>query len=136
MTKLWPTSRFSIVEDGVFRGGFPRADNVPFLETLDLRTVVALVPSSVQPAAAVTDFYRDRNITIHHIETGPYRESGTLPVTLETLSTAINILIDPRNYPVYIHCLDGSRNTGLVLMALRRLCRWPIRSRHAEFMRY
>ena len=41
---LFPPLRFSPVESGVYRGGFPAVRNFPFLGTLDLRTVVSLAP--------------------------------------------------------------------------------------------
>ena len=37
---LVPPSNFSMVEDGIFRSGFPQSDNFPFLDTLNLRSIM------------------------------------------------------------------------------------------------
>ncbi|XP_038713403.1 tyrosine-protein phosphatase DSP3-like [Tripterygium wilfordii] len=41
---LVPPGNFSMVEDGIYRSGFPQPANFAFLETLNLRTVIYLCP--------------------------------------------------------------------------------------------
>lgn len=37
---LIPPSNFGVVDVGIFRSGFPISDNFPFLESLNLRSIV------------------------------------------------------------------------------------------------
>lgn len=46
------------------------------------------------------------------------------------------IIIDPVNHPVYVHCLDGRRITSLVVLLLRRLQGWTPQSAFSEYWRY
>ncbi|KAG2693875.1 hypothetical protein I3760_08G115900 [Carya illinoinensis] len=41
---LLPPSNFSMVEDGIFRSGFPQLSNFPFLDSLNLRSIIYLCP--------------------------------------------------------------------------------------------
>nr|ACF83997.1 unknown [Zea mays] len=41
---LVPPLNFAMVDHGVYRSGFPDASNLPFLETLRLRSVLCLCP--------------------------------------------------------------------------------------------
>lgn len=41
---LYPPEMFSIVEDGVFRSNYIRPANIPFVESLGLKTLVYLSP--------------------------------------------------------------------------------------------
>ncbi|VAI30926.1 unnamed protein product [Triticum turgidum subsp. durum] len=42
--QLVPPLNFAMVDHGVYRSGFPDASNLPFLETLRLRSVLCLCP--------------------------------------------------------------------------------------------
>jgi tyrosine-protein phosphatase SIW14 len=39
-TTLVPPLNFAMVDDGIFRSGFPKASNFRFLESLNLRSIV------------------------------------------------------------------------------------------------
>jgi tyrosine-protein phosphatase SIW14 len=48
--QLVPPLNFAMVDHGVYRSGFPDASNLPFLETLRLRSVLlVLLPIHVSP---------------------------------------------------------------------------------------
>ena len=46
------------------------------------------------------------------------------------------IVIDQQNLPIYIHCLDGRRITGLFVLLLRRLQGYIPEFSSAEFWRF
>lgn len=46
------------------------------------------------------------------------------------------VCIDPTNHPIYIHCLDGRKITGLLVLLIRRLQGWTPYSALLEFWRY
>jgi hypothetical protein len=52
------------------------------------------------------------------------------------LAKAVSALIDDGQHPLYIHCLDGRRITGLACLATRRLQGWTPQDSFAELFRY
>ena len=54
----------------------------------------------------------------------------------QDMSEIVSIIIQPARLPVYIHCLDGSEATGLVICCLRRLQAWDSECAINEFCRY
>ena len=45
------------------------------------------------------------------------------------------ICIDTRNFPIYVHCLDGKRITSLLVLMIRRLQGWAPMSALSEYWR-
>lgn len=54
--ELLAPENFAMVEHGVFRSSFPRTKNIPFLQRLNLKSVVSLVPEDYPEA--MIDFYK------------------------------------------------------------------------------
>ena len=48
----------------------------------------------------------------------------------------LSVFIDLRNLPVLLHCYDGKRATGVVVMCLRKLQNWNLSIAISEFVRY
>ncbi|KAJ7538145.1 hypothetical protein O6H91_11G035900 [Diphasiastrum complanatum] len=48
----------------------------------------------------------------------------------------LELIICPENLPLYLHCLDGARVTGLVVMCFRKLQCWNLSTSTAEFCRF
>jgi tyrosine-protein phosphatase SIW14 len=44
VVELLPPQNFAMVESGVYRSSFPRTKNCSFLRSLNLKTVISLVP--------------------------------------------------------------------------------------------
>ena len=59
---LLAPENFSMVEAGVYRSAFPRSKNIPFLRSLGLRAVVALIPEDYP--VHMMDFYRQNGIKL------------------------------------------------------------------------
>lgn len=59
---LLAPENFSMVEKGVYRSAFPRSKNIPFLRSLRLRAVVALIPEDYP--AHMTDFYEQYGVKL------------------------------------------------------------------------
>lgn len=58
-------------------------------------------------------------------------------LTLSSFSlSSPQTMIDSRNTPIYVHCLDGARVTGLVVLCLRKLQNWKMRAAVQEFGKY
>ncbi|XP_042991163.1 tyrosine-protein phosphatase DSP3-like isoform X3 [Carya illinoinensis] len=59
---LLPPSNFSMVEDGIFRSGFPQPSNFPFLDSLNLRSIIYLCPEPYPEENL--EFLSSRNIRL------------------------------------------------------------------------
>lgn len=59
---LLAPENFSMVEIGVYRSSFPRSKNIPFLRSLGLRAVVALIPEDYP--VHMTDFYKQSGVKL------------------------------------------------------------------------
>ncbi|KAJ1658561.1 protein-tyrosine-phosphatase [Dispira simplex] len=50
--------------------------------------------------------------------------------------TAPQIIINPDNHPLFIHCNNGTINTGLVIVCLRILQMWSLSAAINEYFRF
>ncbi|KAJ1982032.1 protein-tyrosine-phosphatase [Dimargaris xerosporica] len=129
---LVPPFRFASVEPNVYRGGYPDQPNQRFLQRLCLATVVSLVPEP--PSVWLRTYCETNGIALRWFQVASPKDSVTLDNA--TVRRCIEILIDPTNHPVFIHCGDGMGNTGLVVICLRKLQLWPLSSAVAECLRF
>ncbi|XP_044481012.1 tyrosine-protein phosphatase DSP3-like [Mangifera indica] len=127
-----PTN-FSMVEDGIYRSGFPGPDNFGFLKTLNLRSIVYLCPEP----------YPEENLKFlaaQNIQLFQFGIEGKAdpPVSVpgDTIMAALKILIDVRNHPVLIHCNRGKHRTGCLVGCLRKLQNWVLSSVFEEYQRF
>lgn len=127
---LVPPNNFSMVEDGLYRSGFPEPSNFPFLETLNLKSIIYLCPEPYPEEH--WKFLESHNIRLFQF--GIEGTKDTVPE--EVISQALRILIDVRNYPVLIHCKRGKHRTGCVVGCLRKLQNWCLSSVFEEYQRF
>lgn len=129
---LIPPFRFARVEQGLFRGAYPSLKNFRFLKRLKLRTIVSLLPSA--PSEDLKEFCLHENIRLIFIRVEKFEENVTF--TPQLVAKIVTVLGDQHNLPLFIHCLDGGHNTGLVIMTLRLLQGWNMSVIFTEFCRY
>ena len=81
---LLAPENFSMVEAGVYRSAFPRSKNIPFLRSLGLRAVVALIPEDYP--VHMMDFYRQNGIKLisHGLDGNkwPFKEIDELGILM------------------------------------------------------
>ncbi|XP_013586852.1 PREDICTED: probable tyrosine-protein phosphatase At1g05000 isoform X2 [Brassica oleracea var. oleracea] len=162
---LIPPLNFSMVDNGIFRSGFPDPANFSFLQTLGLRSIIYLCPepypeSNIQflKSNGITLFQfgiegnkvlcLDNEICSHLWCSENHKES---PLTTNGLSTtlepfviipdqkirkALNVLLDEKNHPVLIHCKRGKHRTGCLVGCLRKLQKWCLTSIFDEYQRF
>jgi tyrosine-protein phosphatase OCA6 len=129
---LVPPLRFSMVEEGIYRGAYPSLINLRFLTRLRLCSVISLLPEA--PVRHITEWCEAHGVS-HHAERVPvFKEEVTL--TQERLSEVLQLLVRTKRQPVYLHCLDGVSVTGTVIMCLRRLQRWSVPPTVEEYSRF
>ncbi|KAL9550925.1 hypothetical protein MBANPS3_004499 [Mucor bainieri] len=145
LPNLIPPFRFTMVEENLFRGGYPKPRNKRFLKRLRLKTILSLIPDKLMPE--MQEFCEENNINLLHLTVDKMKEDNiplTYNKTLMALQASkgqavlikiLQLMIDPENHPLYIHCLDGADVTGLVIACLRKLQMWSISSALGEFVR-
>jgi tyrosine-protein phosphatase OCA6 len=130
---LIPPFRYALIEKDLYRGAYPRETNLRFLKRLRLRTIVSLLPKA--PSEAIVQFCAEQRITLQHFTVPKFKE-GETPLGAAEAQTLVELLIEPRNLPLYVHCLDGVHNTGMLIMLLRKLQCWTLAAVMAEFTRF
>ncbi|KAL9248273.1 hypothetical protein vseg_021615 [Gypsophila vaccaria] len=127
---LIPPINFSMVEEGIYRSGFPDISNFPFLETLNLKSIIYLCTESYPEEHL--KFLESRNI--HLFQFGIEGTKDSVPEDL--ISKALRILMDTQSYPVLIHCKRGKHRTGCLVGCLRKLQNWCLSSVFEEYQRF
>ncbi|KAK5580566.1 hypothetical protein RB653_000586 [Dictyostelium firmibasis] len=129
---LIPPFRFAIVEEGLLRGSYPTDRNFRFLKRLKLKTIVSLTPKP--PTKSFYTFCERYNTTTKHFTVSKFKDDVTLSAA--QVAQLLEMMIEPNNLPMYIHCLDGANVTGTIFMCLRKLQNWNLSSIFQEFTRF
>lgn len=101
---------FYKVTDGIYRGDRPTPDDLKDLQNRGIKTLLDL-----------EYFYTDRynitesktNFKFLHIRMNPW------DIDDADIVTALDVLTDKNNYPIYVHCQHGSDRTGVVIAMYR-----------------
>ncbi|KAI9142131.1 tyrosine phosphatase family-domain-containing protein [Paraphysoderma sedebokerense] len=130
---LIPPFRYGAIEENLYRGAYPKQRNFRFLQRLNLKTILSLIPDPPRPE--LVSFCASQNIKLVHLRVDKPKEN--IPLTYAKAIQAVQILIDTHHSaPVFVHCLDGATVTGLVIMCLRKLQCWTVSSAIVEYLRY
>lgn len=124
-------NRFAAVEDGVlFRSAQPKLGEIDHLiDDVGIRTIIIARETVSASVADEPDYARSRGVRVVHLPI-----ESRKPVPDEYIQAFFNIVDDPANHPVLVHCSAGRHRTGL-LCGLYRVERqgWSI-ERAAEEM--
>lgn len=134
---LEPPINFSMVDEGIFRSGFPQPPNFPFLKTLQLRSIIYLCPEPYPEENL--EFLRSQNIQLFQFGIEGKKEassSAASSIPKQTILEALKVLIDVRNHPVLIHCKRGKHRTGCLVGVLRKFQNWCLASVFEEYQRF
>ncbi|BAF10171.2 LOC128684019 [Oryza sativa Japonica Group] len=130
---LVPPLNFAEVNDGIFRSGFPAADNFAFLLSLKLRSIVYLCPEPYPEEN--TRFLEQNGIKLHQFGIDGSKEL-LVNIPEEKIREALKVILDVRNQPVLIHCKRGKHRTGCVVGCLRKLQKWCLTSVFDEYQHF
>ena len=151
--KYVPPLNFSLVEDGIYRSGFPMPINYPYLELLGLKTVIYLgdvenddkkknediSKKRKNPGEAdkkdeydigeITENYKrwisSTDVQFHHLEIRtpkePFIDKSMQLQANTSLATALQLILDRRNYPMLIHSNKGKHRIGVLIGLVRKL---------------
>ncbi|XP_022969344.1 probable tyrosine-protein phosphatase At1g05000 [Cucurbita maxima] len=158
-----PPLNFAVVDNGIFRSGFPDSSNFSFLQTLGLRSIICLCPEPY-PEVSV-DFLKSNGIRLFQFgiegsKAGSDKVDAYVNMILEcmrnldmsadqmyslepfvnipdvTIREALKVILDVRNRPVLIHCKRGKHRTGCVVGCFRKLQKWCLSSVFDEYQRF
>ncbi|KAL2317025.1 hypothetical protein Fmac_030901 [Flemingia macrophylla] len=150
-----PPLNFAMVDNGIFRSGFPEPSNFSFLKTLRLRSIIYLCPEPY-PEANI-DFLKSNGIKLFHFGIEGHKAllmptSGSISgngvgllngngepfvnIPEDTIREALKVVLDVRNHPVIIHCKRGKHRTGCLVGCYRKLQKWCLSSVFDEYQRF
>ncbi|KAL8205290.1 hypothetical protein R6Q57_008841 [Mikania cordata] len=128
-----PPLNFSMVDNGIFRSGFPDTANFSYLKTLGLRSIVYLCPEP----------YPEHNMEFlkaNRIHLFQFGIEGTkepfVNIPENIIREALKVVLDVRNHPLLIHCKRGKHRTGCLVGCLRKIQRWCLTSIFDEYQRF
>ncbi|XWS31007.1 hypothetical protein CRYUN_Cryun23aG0040400 [Craigia yunnanensis] len=130
---LIPPLNFAMVDNGIFRSGFPDSANFSFLQTLNLRSIIYLCPEPYPEAN--TEFLKSNGIRLFQFGIEGHKEPF-VNIPEDTIREALKVVLDIRNHPVLIHCKRGKHRTGCLVGCLRKLQRWCLSSVFDEYQRF
>jgi tyrosine-protein phosphatase OCA1 len=128
---LIPPANYGVVEEGLYRSAVPNELNFPFLEQLQIKTILHVSPED--RSDKLQSFVEDQDINV--VELGQERDPLE-PVSPEAVQEAMNYILDPSSYPVYVMCSQGRYRTGTVIGCLRKLQGWCLASVFEEYRRH
>lgn len=177
-----PPLNFSLVEDGIYRSGFPMPINYPFLEQLGLKTIIYLgdlgekkkdeklkskdtengekapkekvkkekekkdkEKKDKHGTAEIMDNYKKwietTDITFHHLFIKSALEPFTLEEdrtqALETITTALQLIVNKQNFPILIHSNKGKHRIGVLVGLMRKLLQgWCLSGIFEEYEKF
>lgn len=131
---LVPPLNFELVAlGGLYRSGHPNERNFSFLRTLGLKSVLYL--GTEEYRANMREFARDEGIRVFQVglesNKEPFDEMDQAAVV-----RCLEIILDPNNAPLLVHCNKGKYRVGCVIGCLRKIQGWLHASIFDEFARW
>jgi len=117
--------RFRVVEEGVlYRSGMLTPEGLArVLDTRKIKTVVNLRDGSSQPDQAEADQCWNRGVKFVRITQRPWSAPDGASVRDTPAEVGLkeffDVMNDPANYPVLVHCFAGHHRTGAYCAAFR-----------------
>ncbi|POS84482.1 hypothetical protein EPUL_004268 [Erysiphe pulchra] len=117
----WPNN-FGIVTPGVFRSGFPKTEDFPYLQKLHLKTILSLVKKDF--SSEFQSFVKKNGINHKVLDM-----TGTKKVEIPEIMMRqiMSVVLDYSNYPILIHCNQGRHRTGCTIAVLRHVQGWDLK---------
>ncbi|OBA28570.1 protein-tyrosine phosphatase [Hanseniaspora valbyensis NRRL Y-1626] len=132
--------QFQIIEPRLYRGLYPTEENLDFLKTLELKTIIIVLPEGFDISIETpyySDFITKNNISLHQFQDeNVKRRDKAVGISVEEIVKIIEIVADPNSYPIFIHDLTNESVTPLIVAIFRKLAYWNLVSIIDEFIAY
>jgi tyrosine-protein phosphatase OCA1 len=125
------------VEEGLYRSALPTELNIPFLESLGLKSIVVLGDYLDEALVGFIDKFGINYVRVENTITRTDSGSGlnSIPIGDDVVVSALRILANRNNMPALVCCRSGKYLTGVVIGCLRKLERWSFVSILEEYRR-
>lgn len=135
MTKeVIPPENFSHVLGEIYRSSFPRVENFYFLKhRLKLKSVLILIPEELPPENE--EFLQDAEIKLFQVGMSGNKEPF-VNIPGDQFTRAMEIVLNPKNQPILIHCNRGKHRTGCLIGCIRKLQNWSLTMIFDEYRRF
>ncbi len=128
-----PPLNFSMVSRGIYRSGHPNERNFEFLRRLNLKSVMYLGTEDYR--SNMTSWTASQGIQTFHLRLAINKEP-TAEMDEADVVRALQLILQPANWPMLIHCNKGKYRVGCIVGLLRRLQGWSHTSIFEEYTRF
>lgn len=129
-----PPENFSHVAGEIYRSSFPRVENFPFLQhRLRLKSILVLIPEAYPPENE--QFLKEAGIQLFQVGMSGNKEPF-VNIPSDLLTRALEIVLNPDNQPILIHCNRGKHRTGCLIGCIRKLQNWSLTMIFDEYRRF
>lgn len=132
---LIPPVNHALVVGEVYRSGHPIPLNFPFLDTLNLKTIV-YIGTADDKFEEYDEWIAQNNIRVVRLPLKSVKEPfvDTDPRVVEEV---VKLILDKRNHPILIHSDKGKHRVGVVMAVVRKcLQMWALAPIYEEYTRF
>ena len=132
--EMIPPENFSHVVGEIYRSSFPRIENFDFLlKRLQLKSILVLIPEEY-PVENL-EFMKQSGIKLFQVGMSGNKEPF-VNIPSDLLTRALEIVLNPENQPILIHCNRGKHRTGCLIGCIRKLQNWSLTMIFDEYRRF
>lgn len=113
-----PVNYGNVEKSAIFRSGYPEPENYDFLASLNLKTILTLVPEPL--SKGYLQFMHKNGISHVQIHI-PANKDGHIKITAQRMYMTLSVVLDRKHHPLLIHCNRGKHRTGCVTACLRKV---------------
>ncbi|KIX93706.1 uncharacterized protein Z520_10612 [Fonsecaea multimorphosa CBS 102226] len=124
---------FQVIAPGLYRSSYPQLAHFETLVELGLKTIVTLVTGP--PPVEYHKFMTSHGIT-HYIIPILANKDPEVYTSDAVVCKVVELMLDPQNYPMLIHCNKGKHRSGCITAAFRKVTGWTLEACIEEYERY
>ncbi|AOW04666.1 protein-tyrosine phosphatase [Yarrowia lipolytica] len=133
---LVPPLNFAFVADGIYRSGHPLPINYPFLNQLDLKSIIYFGDRDIGDNQDYIEWAKSEGITLHYFHVNSAKEPF-VENDPEAIRQALQILLDRRNFPILVHSNKGKHRIGVLVGVMRKILQgWCLAGIFDEYSRF
>lgn len=126
-------ANFQVIAPGLYRSSYPAYPHFDALRHLQLKTIITLVQGDI--SLDYGNFVSSEGIVHHQIPILANKDSQ-IYTDAETVHKVLNIVLDPSNFPLLIHCNKGRHRTGCMVACFRKITGWSLDACIDEYVTY
>ena len=131
-----PPIAFARVCPGIYRSAYPASKSLHFIDSLHLKSMVALVDKPSDVKKELREYATVRGISMIECAVGINQEPF-VTMSESAVKEAIEFMSNPLNHPVMVFCTTGRSKTSVVVGGYRRLrLGWSISSVVHEYEQF